>query len=228
MNKLPKAQFIVMWSRALSAYIFFWAIFISLPAALFTLTKTRSESLAWVAAIASPILACYLFQLWQFKTINKHIEKIYHQTLSKLKHTDYYYNTAASVIALDVDNRQLSVLAFKQLTDKEPASHIFNLNDIEKVGVIAESHTEFHSFATGLAATFEKEQVRQVNEANATKARLKTGLHLFVSDVMISEIIIPMRVEDARRWVHLLQKLGENTLEKRSTPTMFPPDAKVA
>lgn len=225
MNKLTKAQFTVMWVRPLAAYILFWVFFISLPVGLFTLAMTKSPPLGVIAAIASPILISYSFQKMNFNSINKNIERMYNESISALKHTDYYHNTGASAIALDVDNRQLSIIAYKELTDKKPAKHLFNLNEIEKIGVTAKGHTEYQSFATGLAAHMEEERVRQVNEQNAAKAQMKTGLHLVVSDIMVSEVIVPMFEENARRWVHLLQKLQENKLERQASPTMYPPDA---
>lgn len=225
MNKLTKAQFIVMWMRSLGAYMIVWAIFISLPVAFLTFSMTKNETLTWFAAIAAPILITYAYQKMNFNSINKNIERLHGESIAALKHADYYHNTGASAIALDVDNRQLSIIAYKELTDKKPAKHLFNLNDIEKIGVTAQGHTEYQIFATGLAAHLEEEKVRQVNEQNAAKAQMKTGLHLVVSDIMVSEVIVPMFEENARRWVHLLQKLQENKLDRQTSPTMYPPDA---
>lgn len=225
MNKLTKAQFTVMWVRPLAVYILVWMFFISLPVGLFTLVMTKSETMGWTAAIASPILISYLFQKMNFNSINKNIERMYNESISALKHTDYYHNTGASAIALDVDNRQLSIIAYKELTDKKSSKYLFNLDEIEQIGVTAKGHTEYESFSTGLAAHMEQEKVRQVNERNAAKAQMKTGLHLVVSDIMVSEVIVPMLEENARRWVHLLQKLQENKLERQASPTMYPPDA---
>ncbi|WP_138519254.1 hypothetical protein [Limnobacter alexandrii] len=225
MNKLTKAQFIAMWMRALGAYMLFWVFLISAPVGFFTFVMTKNETMGWIAAIASPVIITYLFQKMNFNSINKNIERLYNESITALKHADYYHNTGASAIALDVDNHQLSIIAYKELTDKKPAKHLFNLNEIEQIGVTAKGHTEYQSFATGLAAHMEQEKVRQVNEHNAAKAQMKTGLHLVVSDIMVSEVIVPMYEENARRWVHLLQKLQENKLERQTRPTMYPPDA---
>lgn len=165
---------------------------------------------------------------------NKSLEHYLAESLRGLKRVDYYSREVSSGLAVDVENKAISIVEGDDGKPEATRAVVYPLNKILKVKFYEEgySHREHStSFNTGgvsgavqnLAATTFDNYLngRREDEAKA-KANKYTGLYFELDDIHKQTAFVMMRAKFARKWLVIFNKLRDGSLDMQPKPMEFP------
>nr|VFK17777.1 MAG: hypothetical protein BECKLFY1418C_GA0070996_103525 [Candidatus Kentron sp. LFY] len=196
----------------------------------------------WVGFWAGLIGYLFVFGFFAYLSASRRIKKINHAyeymsnaVKNKLEKADYYNSGEYGAIAVDAKNKAISVISADQKFNfSEP--FVFNSDKIRNFKSFKpELRTSDTSVSTpnisvstsGISVSTSGTSRRdvyedhEIAEANA-KAHRETGIYIYLDDLTKPQIIVQMEYSEAEKWLLILEKLLEGSLEEQSSPMAFP------
>ncbi|MCK9397921.1 MAG: hypothetical protein M0Q44_20315 [Methylobacter sp.] len=178
------------------------------------ISSDASATMGVAAMILFPAWLSYRSSSKELKKINASFIEMPAQIAAALEKVDYFYLG----IGLDVANK---MLATNSIDDKYRVSEPFKfgLDKVINYWAFAPGHTVLSGIGLTGAQQYELETK---NLSAQMKAKNKTGLYIDLDDVHEPRVFVEMNLDQAERWVLLLNKLFNSTLEEQSTAMLYP------
>jgi hypothetical protein len=179
----------------------------------------ESWVLFWVGLVGSPILFNYWVSSKRIKKINGAYQYMSNVVKGKLQKADYYNTGEYGAIAVDAKNKEIAVISADQkFKFKEP--FIFNIEKIRNYKSYAPGHSTWDSVGRTDAMT-QNDMLNKNLNAKA-KAHAESGIYIDLDDVSKPQVFVQMEYSEAEKWLLILEKLLNGSLEEQSTPMLFP------
>lgn len=179
----------------------------------------KSWVVFWVGLIVSPVFLNYLVSSRRIKKVNAAYEQMSSAVKGQLKKTDYYNIGEYGAIAVDAKNKEISVVnADQQFKVKEP--FVFAHEKIRNYKSHAPEYTTWDSVGSTDLQTLR--DMRNKNLIAKANAHAGSGIYIDLDDISKPQIFIQMEYYEAEKWLLILEKLLNGSLEEQPSPMRFP------
>jgi len=180
---------------------------------------------SWYVAWGSFIAGFYILPKLFFGGAPKKIENTYakhwNNVSDSLESPDYVLTEIFGGIGVDIKNKKISVL--NTTTDKNAKPKVFTASDVEEYGIAVEGYGEWDSIN---ASTIDMSRMAMENQRNKAMADMKTGLYFTLDDIHTPKILACMTVETAERWMKIIEKFLNGSLDAPENKPMHYPEAE--
>jgi hypothetical protein len=141
------------------------------------------------------------------------------QLKSKCINLDYYKVSLFSVIGADVKSNTITVInADSQLNIAAPL--YFNIDSVRDYKAYAPGYSDIDII--GNISTLDKHSVLTKNINSKSKASVETGLYFYLDNIYMPQVFVRMEYSDAEKWMLIVSKMLNNTIEHQPTPMQYP------
>ncbi|MEB8285129.1 hypothetical protein OKT24_05005 [Aeromonas veronii] len=179
------------------------------------------------------------FCRYLYKRRCNHMEsKLKHYTssvLTSLTKVDYYARSFYSGIAVDVNAKAIAVIEGNEKDFSSSKPIVISTDKITGWAAFAPGYdveSSSNTYATGSgpftgiaiagAAITNQVGTRSRNKQAKMEAAKQTGLYIDLDDIHKQKLFVRLPYEDAEKWILVIDKLVEDTLQPESTPVQFP------
>ncbi|MDO4769048.1 MAG: hypothetical protein Q4A11_01590 [Brachymonas sp.] len=129
---------------------------------------------------------------------------------SKLVDVDYFH-VSENGIALSVRRSKICLAIYE--SDEKIHFKNFSIESVRNVKAVQEGHEEVKVYGGKAPLSAGIDDLKSCLESNE-----KTGLFLYLDDIVFSVVCIPMPFDAAQKWLVLMERFLSGNLESRSTP----------
>lgn len=174
----------------------------------------------YACLIGSPFVFSYLLSSREIKKVNGAYEYMSNSVRGNLQKTDYFNSGEYGAIAVDVRNKEISVISADQkFKFKEP--FVFRSEKIRNYKSYAPGYSRIEAVGTYHNAVTRNEILNK-NLYAKRKAHAESGIYIDLDDITKPQVFIQMEYSEAEKWLLIIEKLLNGTLEEQSSPMAFP------
>lgn len=157
------------------------------------------------------------------KKYNGHLDAIKDELFNKLPKVDYFHTSQNGGIAICVQSKQIVLIQPLEQGKKDITVSPLDINKIINYGATSPSTTSFVSISNDAALDVVGNSKQIFDQAIAqAKKNKKTGLMFEMDNIYLPFALAPMTYEDAERWMLLIKKLMDGSLENQPSPLHYP------
>lgn len=178
------------------------------------LIHIQDERIFFGSLIMIPLVITYFYSRYQVNRANRCRRRVADALEVASDRIDYYLVTGFNGIAVNADSGDITVAHsnYKRLLEAHPL--VFNASKILHSEAHEPGRTVYHH--DGILGTSDTK-----NRAERNTQLLGTGLYLNLDDVMTPKVFVQMSYEDAEKWLLVIKKLCDETLDSQDTPLCY-------
>jgi len=183
----------------------------------------KSWFVFWLCLIGTPAVLSYLFI---YKPLKKKIGKInslyremFEGIKNTLKRTDYYNTSENGAIGVDAENKSIVIFSADEKFKLQPP-YVLTPDKIKNYKAYMPGTTEWDS--VGNTDFTENSEMLRKNLQSKSAAHAKSGIYINLDDVNKPQVFVQMEYSEAEKWLLILEKLLDGTLETQKSPMYYP------
>ncbi len=194
-------------------------IFVGAGIAIYVAMEIKDIPMSILIGFISTLLLNFLWTLKIVQKAKKTQNKMIKVVQKELQKVDYYNCGEYGALAIDAKEKTIAtVCACKKFKLQKP--FVFHFDKIDSYKAFAPGFSTIRSI--GEESVFNVAEELSHNIASQANANFQSGLYFYLDDITKPEIFVQMQYGEAEKWMLILKKLVDGSLEEQSTPFLFP------
>ncbi|MFQ1648111.1 hypothetical protein ACK4A2_03390 [Aeromonas veronii] len=219
MTKIKKSQAWLVAVKYLVELFPIWFLFGLISGVTFAFVFESALAFG-IGCFAVPIACIIILTKKNIVRYNNSIDYMVTTVKDKLQNVDYYSVSPLGAIAVDAKHNKIAIVNGEPLSAKFDAAVIIEPAKIKSYRAFSPAHSTWVSSGAGVIESSEIERKNSIVKAKAAK---KTGLYFDLDDVTLPQVISNMDYEDAEKWMLIIEKILNGTLDTQPSPMYYPP-----
>lgn len=219
MTKIKSSEAWLIAGQLLTVNLSIWVFIGLISGGLFAFIFSSGMAFG-VGCFAVPIVSICIMTKKHIMRYNNGIDYMTSAVKEKLQNVDYYSVSPFGAIGVDAKHKKIAIINGEPASSKFDSTIIIEPSKIKTYRAFSPAHSTWDSCGAGVMESSEIARKNSVSKINAAK---KTGLYFDLDDITLPQAIAIMQYENAEKWMLIIEKILNGTLDTQSSPMYYPP-----